>query len=127
MTTLNQMTSPKSIAIVGASDNKNRIGGRPLSHMIEQNFEGTVYPVNPNREKVQGLKSYPNVFELAEKPSIINFVVPPKTGFKITKELIENDFDNFWYQPGAESKEISTLLINKNKSCIEFFLSKEKK
>ena len=44
MTTFNQITTPKSIAIVGASDDKNRIGGRPLSHMIEQNFEGTVYP-----------------------------------------------------------------------------------
>ena len=52
-------------------------------------------------------------------PSIINFVVPPKIGFEITKELVENNFDNFWYQPGAESKEISTLLINKNKNFID--------
>ena len=38
MTTLNDIMSPKSIAIVGASDNKGRIGGRPLAHMIEQKF-----------------------------------------------------------------------------------------
>ena len=56
---------------------------------------------------------------LNDAPSIINFVVPPKIGLKITKELIENNFDNFWYQPGAESKEISTLLINKNKNFID--------
>ena len=38
MTTLKEIMSPKSIAIVGASDDKTRIGGRPLSNMIEKNF-----------------------------------------------------------------------------------------
>ena len=57
MTTLNEIMSPKSIAIVGASDNKGRIGGRPLAHMIEQNFSGGIFPINPNRDTVQGLKA----------------------------------------------------------------------
>ena len=43
MTTLNEIMSPKSIAIVGASDNKGRIGGRPLAHMIEQKFSGGIF------------------------------------------------------------------------------------
>ena len=38
MTTLKEIMSPKSIAIVGASDNKSRIGGRPLGNMIEKIF-----------------------------------------------------------------------------------------
>ena len=38
MTTLKEIMSPKSIAIVGASDNKSRIGGRPLANMIEKEF-----------------------------------------------------------------------------------------
>ena len=64
MTALNQIMSPKSIAIVGASDDKNRIGGRPLAHMIEQKFQGAVYPVNPNRDNVQGLKTYPSLLDI---------------------------------------------------------------
>jgi acyl-CoA synthetase (NDP forming) len=56
MTTLKEIMSPKSIAIVGASDNKARIGGRPLAHMIEQKFSGGIFPINPNRDTVQGIK-----------------------------------------------------------------------
>ena len=48
MITLQEIMSPKSIAIVGASDNKARIGGRPLAHMIEQKFSGGIFPINPN-------------------------------------------------------------------------------
>ena len=58
MTTLQEIMSPKSIAIVGASDNKARIGGRPLAHMIEQKFSGGIFPINPNRDSVQGIKAY---------------------------------------------------------------------
>ena len=43
MITLQEIMSPKSIAIVGASDNKARIGGRPLAHMIEQKFSGGIF------------------------------------------------------------------------------------
>ena len=53
MTTLKEIMSPKSIAIVGASDDKTRIGGRPLSNMIEKKFSGDIYPINPNRDHVR--------------------------------------------------------------------------
>ena len=55
MATFDDYFSPRSIAIVGASDDPRRIGGRPLSFMINQRFEGEIYPVNSKRDKVQGL------------------------------------------------------------------------
>ncbi len=91
MTTLNQITTPKSIAIVGASDDKNRIGGRPLSHMIEQNFEGTVYPVNPNREKVQGLKSYPNLQDIPGDLDFVLIAVPAKFVVKVIEDAVKKN------------------------------------
>lgn len=72
MTTLADLMEPRSIAIVGASDDARRIGGRPLSHMINQRFEGAVYPVNPNRAKVQGLDAYPT---LTDVPGDVDFVL----------------------------------------------------
>ncbi|PPR24860.1 MAG: hypothetical protein CFH34_01671 [Alphaproteobacteria bacterium MarineAlpha9_Bin4] len=91
MTTLNQITTPKSIAIVGASDNKNRIGGRPLSHMIEQNFEGTVYPVNPNRDKVQGLKSYPNLQDIPGDLDFVLIAVPAKFVVNVIEDAVKKN------------------------------------
>ncbi len=91
MTTLNQITTPKSIAIVGASDDKNRIGGRPLSHMIEQKFEGTVYPVNPNREKVQGLKTYPNLQDIPGNLDFVLIAVPAKFVVNVIEDAVKKN------------------------------------
>ncbi|MCR9256746.1 MAG: acetate--CoA ligase family protein [Alphaproteobacteria bacterium] len=71
-TSLDDLLNPKSIAIVGASDDKTRIGGRPVSHMIEQKFDGPVYPINPKRDRVQGLPAYPS---LADIPGEIDFAL----------------------------------------------------
>lgn len=75
-TSLDDLLNPKSIAIVGASDDKRRIGGRPVAHMIEQNFSGAVYPVNPNRDTVQGLKSYPSLADVPEPVDFALIAVP---------------------------------------------------
>ena len=105
------------IAIVGASNDPEKYGNRILLDLISKGYN--VAAINNKEDYIAGIKSYESVLYLNDVPSIINFVVPPKTGFKITKELVENGFDNFWYQQGAESKEISTLLINKNKNFID--------
>ena len=51
---LNPMMAPRSVAVIGASDDPTRIGGRPLSYMIARGFAGPVWPVNPRRDRVQG-------------------------------------------------------------------------
>ncbi len=105
------------IALIGASNDPKKYGNKILLDLVSKGYN--VVPINNKEGRIAGIKSYKNVMYLNDAPSIINFVVPPKIGLKITKELIENNFDNFWYQPGAESKEISTLLINKNKNFID--------
>ena len=74
MITLQEIMSPKSIAIVGASDNKARIGGRPLAHMIEQKFSGGIFPINPNRDTVQGIKAYPSLLDVKDDLTLISIL-----------------------------------------------------
>ena len=105
------------IALIGASNDKNKYGNKILLDLISKGHN--VVPINSKEDSIVGLKSYSNVSELSEKPSIINFVVPPNIGFQLTKDLVESDYDNFWYQPGAESEEISALLDSKNKNYID--------
>jgi predicted CoA-binding protein len=105
------------IALIGASNDPSKYGNKILIDLISKGHN--VVPINPKEEEVAGLKSYPNVFGLAEKPSIINFVVPPVVGLEITKDLVEADYDNFWYQPGAESEEISSYLESNSKNYID--------
>ena len=76
MTTLDDLLNPRSIAIVGASDDPTRIGGRPLRHMINQKFEGGIYPVNPRRDTVQGLRAYPTLLDIDGDVDFVLVAVP---------------------------------------------------
>ena len=105
------------IALVGASNNPTKYGNKILLDLVSKGYN--VAPVNTKEDTIAGIKSYKNVLDLKESPSIINFVVPPSIGFQITKELVENKFDNFWYQPGAESEKISYFLNENKKNFID--------
>ena len=68
--------NPASIAVVGASDNPNKIGGRPLAYMARFGFKGVVYPINPQRSEVQGYKTFPNLQALPSTPDVVVIAVP---------------------------------------------------
>lgn len=61
---------PRHVAIVGATEDRNRVGGRPLHYLRSFGFAGGVYPVNPRRETVQGYKAYPSLDALPETPDV---------------------------------------------------------
>ena len=105
------------IALVGASNDPTKYGNKILLDLVKKGYN--VAPINTKEDTIAGIKSYKNVLDLKESPSIINFVVPPSIGFQVTKELVENKFDNFWYQPGAESEKISYFLNENNKNFID--------
>ena len=106
-----------SIALIGASTNKNKFGYKILIDLVSKDYD--VIPVNNKEVEIEGRKVFKTVQEIADCPSIINFVVPPNIGFKITKDLVEKGYDNFWYQPGAESAEISEYLDSNRKNYID--------
>ncbi len=56
-----KLTNPKSIAIVGASNNVHTPGGCVLKNIIEHNFKGKLIAVNPKENKIQGIKCYQNI------------------------------------------------------------------
>jgi acyl-CoA synthetase (NDP forming) len=66
----------KSIAIIGASDDASRIGGRPLRYLIEAGFQGEIYPVNPRRQTVQGMPAYASVADVPTVPDVAMLAVP---------------------------------------------------
>lgn len=81
--------SPRSVAIVGASDNPTRIGGRPLRYLREAGFAGAVYPVNPQRETVQGYRAYASVADLPETPDLALLAVPANATLEAVRACAE--------------------------------------
>jgi acetate---CoA ligase (ADP-forming) len=58
---LTPLLAPRSVAIFGASNDPERISGRPLRYFLEARYGGALYPINPNRDRVQGLPAYPDL------------------------------------------------------------------
>jgi acyl-CoA synthetase (NDP forming) len=73
---LDPLVRPRSVAVIGASDEPARIGGRPIAYMKERGFAGAIYPVNPKRPTVQGLQAYPSIDALPEAPDVAIIAVP---------------------------------------------------
>ncbi|WP_318350499.1 acetate--CoA ligase family protein [Aquipluma nitroreducens] len=59
-----ELIAPKSIAVVGASNNTTKPGGKLLKNLLDNNFKGDLYVVNPGSNDVQGVKSYPSINDL---------------------------------------------------------------
>ena len=62
--------NPESIAVVGASDNPHKVGGRPLLFMKTYGYRGKVFPINPSRAEIQGYRAYPDLAALPEAPDM---------------------------------------------------------
>jgi len=67
---LRALLAPSSIAIVGASDNIDKIGGRPIHYMRKHGYTGTLYPINPQRATVQGERAWPSLEALPAVPEL---------------------------------------------------------
>lgn len=72
---LESALNPQSVAVIGASENIHKIGGRPIYYMRQHGFGGRIYPINPTRAQVQGLKSYESLAALPEAPELAMVVV----------------------------------------------------
>jgi acetate---CoA ligase (ADP-forming) len=57
----NQLLNPKSIVVIGGSDDIQKTGGKILKNLIDNKYKGLLYVVNPKLNKVQGIKSYHDV------------------------------------------------------------------
>ncbi len=84
---LDSLLKPKSVAILGASADPTRIGGRPIDYMLKQRFQGRIFPVNPNRTEIQGLPSYPDVASLPETPDTAIVAVPGALAVQAIEDL----------------------------------------
>jgi acyl-CoA synthetase (NDP forming) len=67
---------PRSIAVVGASDDTTKTGGRALEFLRKFGFRGNVYPINPKRDSIQGVPAYPSPAHLPEAPDLAIIAVP---------------------------------------------------
>jgi acetate---CoA ligase (ADP-forming) len=73
---LRALFAPGSVAVVGASPDLAKPGGRALAYLSQVGYRGRVYPVNPRHEEIGGLRAYASVEALPEAPDLAIFIIP---------------------------------------------------
>ena len=97
-----------SVAVVGATDDPTKYGSVIYRDLKRKGYE--VYPVNPNRQTVDGDLAFKSLDALPVVPTIVNIVVPPEATLQVLKKVAEMGLNNVWIQPGAESPEVMGFL-----------------
>ncbi|SPE29189.1 fragment of acetyl-CoA synthetase (ADP-forming) alpha and beta chains (part 1) [Candidatus Sulfopaludibacter sp. SbA3] len=82
--------TPKTVAVIGATETTNSVGRTVLWNLVTSPFGGTVYPVNPKRPSVLGVKAYKSISEIPEQVDLAVIVTPPPSIPGIIRECGEN-------------------------------------
>jgi acetyltransferase len=86
---LQPIFSPKTVAVIGASEKAGSVGRTVVWNLISSPFGGTVYPVNPKRANILGIKAYPSIKDLPDQIDLAVIVTPAPTVPGIVKECVE--------------------------------------
>ena len=86
---LDAIFRPKSVAIVGASTKKGAVGREIFDKLLDIDFNGPIYPINPKADFVHSVKAYPSVTDLPEPVDLAVIVVPAKFVLSVVEECAQ--------------------------------------
>ena len=81
--------SPKTVAVLGATESAGSMGRTVLWNLVTNPFGGTVFPVNPERTSVLGIKAYPSIAAAPEKVELAVIATPPETVPRLITECVD--------------------------------------
>jgi acetyltransferase len=73
---LEKLFNPDSIAILGASEDRNRIGGLTLHFLLRHGYQGRIYPVNPKYKTIRGLPCYAAITDIPDTVDLVLIGIP---------------------------------------------------
>lgn len=86
---LDALMAPKSIAVVGASADPAKIGGRPLKFLRQNGFAGEIFPINPRHQEIQGLRAYSSLAEVHEPVDLALVSVPERAVVEAVRDCAD--------------------------------------
>ncbi|MEB3280710.1 MAG: bifunctional acetate--CoA ligase family protein/GNAT family N-acetyltransferase [Lyngbya sp.] len=86
---LNAIFAPRSVAVIGASEKPHSVGRTLLWNLISSPFGGTVFPVNPKRSSILGIKAYPSLADLPEPVDLAVIATPAATVPGVVEDCVK--------------------------------------
>lgn len=114
---LENFFNPHSVAIVGASHQKGKVGYEILKNMIDAGYEGRIFPINPNRQVIEGLECYPDLKAIGQVPDLVIIIVPAKVVPAIMQQCAEVGVQSVviitagFKEVGKEGRELEKQIV----------------
>jgi uncharacterized protein len=94
----------KSVAVIGASSNRNKYGNKALRAFEKQGY--TVFAINPNEPEVEGHKTYASVVDVPAPIDMATVYVQPDIGVRVMEEIAQKGIAEVWLNPGADGPAV---------------------
>jgi acetyltransferase len=85
---LDAIFAPRNVAVIGATEKEDSVGRTLLWNLISNPFGGTVFPVNPKRNNVMGIRSYPSIGDVPDQVDLAVIVTPAPTVPGVIEECV---------------------------------------
>ena len=87
--TLDPIFAPRSVAVIGASRNRDSLGYALLHNLVDAEFAGTLFPINPKARAIHSLKAYPSILDVPDPVDLAVVAVPREAVNGVVDECIE--------------------------------------
>lgn len=94
----------KVVAIIGASNDRQKFGNRALRAYAQQGY--TVVPINPREAVVEGFTAYKSVLDVPGPIDMASFYVPPEIGMHVIEDVAHKQIPEVWLNPGADGEAL---------------------
>ena len=94
----------KTIAILGASNDRRKFGNKAVRAFRQQGFR--VFPVNPREQTIEGLPAFKSLADVPVRPEMISVYLPPEVLMQVLPEISASGCPEVWLNPGAESETV---------------------
>jgi predicted CoA-binding protein len=109
----------KTIAIIGASNDRSKFGNKAVRAFLQQGYE--VFPVNPKEETIEDLPVFKSIGDVPVRPQMVSVYLPPPVLLRLLPEIAAKGCDELWLNPGTESEavlaEAERLKLNVIQAC----------
>ena len=113
-----QMINPRSIAVIGASQNEKKNGGRLFRYLVENGYEGQLFPINPGAEEIKGYKTYPRLIDVPEHVDLACIIVAAKHVPQVMEECVAKGvkaaiiYSSGFAEVGEEGKQLQEQVLS---------------
>ena len=97
-------TQHKTVAVIGASNDRRKYGNKAVRAYRDQGYR--VVPISVHAHEIEGLPAYRSVLDVPGAMDAALFYVPPDVGERVIVEIAQKGIADVWLSPGAESDEL---------------------